>query len=211
MELRKHVKQPTRYEPEVADTRHEERYMPRIKKPLFRPPFVDFNPHLPPAAFPSLDTARVTLSETHYVDNINDSQTRQIVSSDISHQSLDSIQPLLPSVESMSLAPSRNPMISAGIPNYGPDTLNDGHNFPIHTSQRQDGFQDVLPARGIMHEMETSDEDMAPSDQRPSNQRPSSKVCHKFCCLTYRLTRYFYRNEAFQHGMNFHHPIVLKY
>ena len=57
MELRKNIKAPKRYEPELADEPHEVRYMPRGEsKPLFRPPFIDYNPHLPPAAFPSLDS-----------------------------------------------------------------------------------------------------------------------------------------------------------
>ncbi|MCJ1404516.1 hypothetical protein MMC11_007742 [Xylographa trunciseda] len=60
MELRKKVIPPKRYEPDLSDG---ERYMPSFRKPLFRPPSVDFNPHLPPAAFPTLDEPVRTLSE----------------------------------------------------------------------------------------------------------------------------------------------------
>ncbi|MCJ1282242.1 Mucin-12 [Xylographa opegraphella] len=60
MELRKRVVPPKRYEPEISDG---ERYMPTARKALFRPPYVDFNPHLPPAAFPTLDEPVRTLSE----------------------------------------------------------------------------------------------------------------------------------------------------
>ena len=57
MELRKNIKAPKRYEPELADAPHEVRYMPRgDSKPLFHPPFIDYNPYLPPAAFPTIDS-----------------------------------------------------------------------------------------------------------------------------------------------------------
>ena len=208
MELRKQVKQPSRYEPELADATHEERYMPRTKKPLFRPPFVDFNPRLPPAIFPSLDEPRVDLSETH---RVSDFETHQIVSSNTGHQHLNSTEPLLPSVKSMSLVPSRNPMISAAVQNYGFGTINEGHTSSTRTySQRQDGHRNVPAAQGIMDEMETSDEDTRPSDQRPSDQRPSSKVCHQLSCLAF-FDSVFHRNEIFQPGTSSHRPIVLKY
>ena len=60
MELRRRVIPPKRYEPELSDG---ERYMPTVRKALFRPRYVDFNPHLPPAAFPTLDEPGRTLSE----------------------------------------------------------------------------------------------------------------------------------------------------
>ncbi|MCJ1437853.1 hypothetical protein MMC27_007240 [Xylographa pallens] len=60
MELRRRVVPPKRYEPELSDG---ERYMPTVRKALFRPPYVEFNPHLPPAAFPTLDDPVQTLSE----------------------------------------------------------------------------------------------------------------------------------------------------
>ncbi|MCJ1291798.1 hypothetical protein MMC34_003343 [Xylographa carneopallida] len=60
MELRRRVVPPKRYEPELSDG---ERYMPTVRKALFRPPFVEFNPHLPPAAFPTLDEPVRTLSD----------------------------------------------------------------------------------------------------------------------------------------------------
>ena len=65
MELRKNIKAPKRYEPELADSPHEVRYMPRgDSKPLFRPLFIDYNPHLPQAAFPTLNSIVPALCDT---------------------------------------------------------------------------------------------------------------------------------------------------
>ncbi|KAI9672486.1 MAG: hypothetical protein M1817_003252 [Caeruleum heppii] len=57
MELRKTIKRPVRFRPdsspEPLDT-----FIPVPARPAFRPPFVDFNPNLPPCAFPTLDEPR---------------------------------------------------------------------------------------------------------------------------------------------------------
>ena len=173
MELRKHVKQPSRYEPEIP----EERHTPRTKKLIFRPPFVDFNPHLPPAAFPSLEKPRVSLSETHHVRDFGGKDTCQIVHPNGTYQKMDSNQPLLPSGENRSLVSSQDPMISASIPSCWNYDLSEGHKpLTRNYSQHQDGLRRELQAQRFIHDMETSDEDTAPSDRRPNQPKPSSKV-----------------------------------
>lgn len=59
MELRKKVNPPKRYLPELSDSPLEQRYIPHTDRPSFDIPYVDFNPLLPPAAFPTLDSAEV--------------------------------------------------------------------------------------------------------------------------------------------------------
>ena len=96
MELRKNIKAPKRYEPELADAPHEVRYMPRgDSKPLFRPPFIDYNPHLPSAAFPTLDstvpaaydTAREWLPGKERQDGGRQAETGPFIASDLENMS----------------------------------------------------------------------------------------------------------------------------
>ena len=66
MELRKKIRAPKRYEPEISDAPYESRYIPSgDSKPLFHPPFIEYNPHLPPAAFPTLDSPVPAKSDRH--------------------------------------------------------------------------------------------------------------------------------------------------
>lgn len=53
MELRKKVKRPQRYEPELL-TRLDPTYVPRPTRPAFHIDYVDFNPALPTAKFPTI-------------------------------------------------------------------------------------------------------------------------------------------------------------
>lgn len=69
MELRKKVKRPQRYEPE-PDTHLQETYTPHALRPAFPSPFVDFNPDLPPATFPTFDQPRLAdLSGRYHTTN----------------------------------------------------------------------------------------------------------------------------------------------
>ncbi len=54
MELRKTVKRPQRFEPELS-TYVQRTNAPRSTRPSLPMPFVDYNPDLPPAAFPTLE------------------------------------------------------------------------------------------------------------------------------------------------------------
>lgn len=69
MQLRKKVNPPKRYKPELKDSTFEQRYTPHTDKPVFDIPYVDFNPYLPPAAFPTLDSVEVALRQSQ--GNIN--------------------------------------------------------------------------------------------------------------------------------------------
>lgn len=63
MELRKKVKRPQRYEPEIDDAGRAERYIPPLDRPIFPTPFVEYNPSLRPAAFPTLDRVQIVPSK----------------------------------------------------------------------------------------------------------------------------------------------------
>ena len=64
MQLRKKVNPPKRYKPELKDSAFEQRYTPSTDRPIFDIPYVDFDPQLPPAAFPTLDPAEVALRQS---------------------------------------------------------------------------------------------------------------------------------------------------
>lgn len=63
MELRKKVKRPQRYEPEIDDDGRAERYIPPLNRPIFPTPFVEYNPSLRPAAFPTLGQVQIVPSK----------------------------------------------------------------------------------------------------------------------------------------------------
>ncbi|KAL9122131.1 MAG: hypothetical protein Q9187_001308 [Circinaria calcarea] len=71
MELRKKVNPPKRYMPELSDSPFEQRYVPPTDRPSFDIPYVDFNPLLPPAAFPTLDSAEVARRQSQANFNRN--------------------------------------------------------------------------------------------------------------------------------------------
>ncbi|KAI9811849.1 MAG: hypothetical protein M1827_005200 [Pycnora praestabilis] len=78
MDLRKNTRRPQRYEPE-QDYACEMTYVPPPQRPVFAPPFVDFNPNLPPAAFPTLSAnplegSRAQSGGQGYLENLNPRQ-----------------------------------------------------------------------------------------------------------------------------------------
>lgn len=76
MELRKKVKRPQRYEPEIDDAGRE-RYIPPLNRPIFRTPFVEYNPNMRPAAFPTLDHAQTAPSEQDDATTLSDMKSGQ--------------------------------------------------------------------------------------------------------------------------------------
>lgn len=69
MELRKTIKRPQRYEEEIAG-QHDTSVAIHSVRPARPIPFVDFNPNLPPAAFPTLDSPKVRVpDEPHHTVN----------------------------------------------------------------------------------------------------------------------------------------------
>lgn len=80
MQLRPSIRAPARYEADEGASRHDEEMhmlvasrrraavvpgvnarLPKAQRPIFAPPYVDFDPSLPPSAFPSLDSPRPRL------------------------------------------------------------------------------------------------------------------------------------------------------
>lgn len=64
MELRKKVKRPQRYEPELVN-RLDPTYVPRSTRPALPIDYVDFNPALPPAIFPTLEYPKTAAQSKH--------------------------------------------------------------------------------------------------------------------------------------------------
>lgn len=64
MELRKKVKRPQRYEPELL-TRLDPTYVPRSTRPAFPIDHVEFNSALPPAKFPTLEYPSTAAQSEH--------------------------------------------------------------------------------------------------------------------------------------------------
>ena len=77
MELRKKVKRPQRYEPETDDTGRAERYIPPLNRPIFSVPFIEYNPDLRRAAFPTLDPAQTALNKQDHVAEPSETKSRQ--------------------------------------------------------------------------------------------------------------------------------------
>ncbi|KAI4176162.1 MAG: hypothetical protein LQ343_001206 [Gyalolechia ehrenbergii] len=67
MELRKHIKAPRRYSRELEEESHPET---RPSKPSpIKAKIINYNPHLPPAAFPTLDPRQVLARDNNLPDN----------------------------------------------------------------------------------------------------------------------------------------------
>ncbi|MCJ1395055.1 hypothetical protein MMC18_007936 [Xylographa bjoerkii] len=151
MELRRRVVPPKRYEPELSDG---ERYMPSVRKPLFRPPYVDFNPHLPPAAFPTLDGPVRTLSESNLVVELGEpwqhllptqSEPTAQDSGNLQQRPQSSHPPVTPFVV------MEDHMWDAGIYPHNPEYFQSLASLESGLSQEELEWN--------MQEMETSDED----------------------------------------------------
>lgn len=191
MNLRKFVKAPKRYEPELDDAPHEERYMPTVKKPLFRAPVIEYNPYLPPAAFPTLDKPRPDLSETPKC-------TSEL-------GSLNPNQPLSKNVEPRHSKPadqsglgneirgqSDSRLFSSPVRHLEPATIRHEASMnlsirPCSTYSRNVssfGPYSIDMLQTIQNEMETSEEENRPSPLTTSTRKASS-----FCLLPdYLLT-----------------------
>ncbi|KAI9824385.1 MAG: hypothetical protein M1832_001920 [Thelocarpon impressellum] len=63
MILRREIRKPARYRPE-PNPKLAEAFVPPVARPAFAPPYVAYNPDLPPAAFPSLSAPRPGGSRT---------------------------------------------------------------------------------------------------------------------------------------------------
>lgn len=77
MELRKKVKRPQRYEPEIDDAGRAERYIPPLNRPIFPTPFVEYNPSLPAAAFPTLSQVQIVPSEQNHATEASRTKSGQ--------------------------------------------------------------------------------------------------------------------------------------
>lgn len=77
MELRKKVNRPQRYEPEIDDAGRAERYIPPLNRPIFPTSFIEYNPILRPAAFPTLHQAQTALSEQDHAPERSNTKSRQ--------------------------------------------------------------------------------------------------------------------------------------
>ena len=98
MQLRKRVNPPKRYKPELNDSAFEQRYTPPTDKPIFNIPYVEFNSYLPPAAFPTLDSAEVALRQSQAKINRNpkpqpNNRSDEYIFADISDSNAQSLFP----------------------------------------------------------------------------------------------------------------------
>ncbi|MCJ1413944.1 hypothetical protein MMC32_000269 [Xylographa parallela] len=151
MELRRRVVPPKRYEPELSDG---ERYMPTVRKALFRPPYVEFNPHLPPAAFPTLDDPVQTLSEVDLGTELGQTCQQLLqTQSESEAQGLRSSQqrPLSGHPPSTPCVAMENHIWNAGIYPHSPAYYQ--NLASVHSGLSQEEYE------RNMKEMETSDED----------------------------------------------------
>ena len=164
MELRRRVVPTKRYEPELSDG---ERYMPSIRKPLFRPPYVDFNPHLPPAAFPTLDESTKTLSELDLGAELGGScQHPSPLQSKPKAQNFQKPQPQPPSIcpRATSFVAMKDHTWEAGTYPHNPIYFRSLAAMEAGLSQEEFEWN--------MHEMGTSDED----DERGQQKSAFIKV-----------------------------------
>ncbi|MCJ1378945.1 hypothetical protein MMC17_002044 [Xylographa soralifera] len=151
MELRRRVVPPKRYEPELSDG---ERYMPTVRKALFRPPYVDFNPHLPPAAFPTLDEPVRTLSEVDLGTELGEPcQHLPATQSESTARDLGGLQqgPSSSHLPATPFVAMENHTWNAGIYPHNPGYFQSLANLESGLSQEEFDWN--------MQEMETSDED----------------------------------------------------
>ncbi|MCJ1478047.1 hypothetical protein MMC13_006722 [Lambiella insularis] len=153
MQLRRRVFPPKRYEPDLSDG---ERYMPSLRKPIFHPPFLPFNPNLPPAKFPTLDVPRPASSDTHLN---SDDGTHQ------NAQEMSSVQPQSPGL-SGDVARMASPTADS-LPFSADHDRRNALHWPEVVNSEQ--ALDSPAFDTIMREMETSDED----NRRPPNQSRS--------------------------------------
>jgi len=86
MELRKNVKRPQRYEPELL-ARLDPTYVPRSTRPACHIDYIDFNPALPPAKFPTLKYPKVS-EHPKYQTRGSDSQISSLGREVVTNQQL---------------------------------------------------------------------------------------------------------------------------
>ena len=176
MELRRRVVPPKRYEPELSDGK---RYMPTVRKALFRPPYVEFNPHLPPAAFPTLDDPVQTLSEVDLGTELGQTCQQLLqTQSESEAQGLGSSQqrPLSGHPPSTPCVAMENHIWNAGIYPHSPAYYQ--NLASVHSGLSQEEYE------RNMKEMETSDED------ENNGQRKSAflKASQRITILSSKLT-----------------------
>lgn len=154
--------------------------MPTVRKPLFRPPIVDYNPHLPPAAFPTLDKPKPEPSETHQGTELGMLLSHQLPSNSISTEQPNS--PNLSASRNQVRGQTESRMYSSPMRFHEPATARHATNikfsnqtypsYPGNMSALDSYTEDMLQA--IQHEMESSDEDSGPSSQKTSASKVST-------------------------------------
>ncbi|MCJ1250477.1 hypothetical protein MMC30_007705 [Trapelia coarctata] len=180
MNLRKHVKAPKRYAPELDDAPHEERYMPTVRKPLFQPPVIEYNPHLPPAAFPTLDKPKPDISETHQNTELGRLPSHQ---SSSKHVEVDHFRPAHPSAPQDEIRGQRESRLYSSPVRHEEPTRT-RHEASINLSDpTYPAYYRGMPSSGpltsdlleaIQHEMETSDEESRPSSRKAATPKAGS-------------------------------------
>ena len=180
MNLRKNVKAPKRYTPELDDAPAEERYMPTIRKPLFQAQVIEYNPHLPPAAFPTLDKPRPEISEIHQGTELGSfapQQPRTI------HAGADPSRPANSSSPGNATrgqrdshlfsSPVRHEEPASTTHELSPNLLNCTQpTYPYDMSSSGPLCSDMLEA--VQCEMETSDEETKLSSRKQTAPKASS-------------------------------------
>jgi len=179
MNLRKQVKAPKRYAPELDDAAHEERYMPTVRKPLFQAQVIDYNPHLPPAAFPTLDKPKPNISESHQGTELGTLPPHQPSSN---HARADYSRPAnLSASQNENRGQLEGRLYSSPVRHEEPArprheaTINfSTQTYPAYfrnMSSANPLSSDMLAA--IQQEMDTSDEERRPSSRKASTQKAS--------------------------------------
>lgn len=129
--------------------------MPSVRKPLFLAKVVPFNPHLPPAAFPSLDEPPNPLSEAHLGRDLG------------KHHHPPNVSLMQPQLSGMSNDAARMSSPISSILTSGADLSFQNTSYQSEKA----GSEHRLGASksdSIMHEMETSEEDDDGGPWRPS-------------------------------------------
>jgi len=155
MELRKKVKRPQRYEPELL-TRLDPTYVPRSTRPAFHIDYVDFNPALPPAKFPTLQYPNAIEQSEHNLARSSGTET-----SALGREALTSRQPWASqSQECLDLPYDALDRWEAGDDN--------GNRGPVGRSQQLQSMRRDHMEERFAEELEVSDEEVESGDRARS-------------------------------------------
>ncbi|KAI9038787.1 uncharacterized protein KD926_010243 [Aspergillus affinis] len=92
MKLRSSIRPPKRFNSEEFECPYSEVNLRRTPKSIERPPIIEFNPNLPPAAFPTLDKPRPPGSNDDKIDNGQDSSDEEMEFEDLAFTEIENLK-----------------------------------------------------------------------------------------------------------------------